>query len=407
MNASVEATRVLSGAVNPGATTLTVSETMAKVPSFAPGSLLVLDPKSVNAELLKVQAVSGKNLTLNRPLEYGHAAATRLFAVMPGLIPWTWWGAKGTGSSADASNNTLGFNRLSQQIYEAGVVGAAGGIFIPSGTYFVDNELWIETGQTLAGVSPDVSLIRAASSFPFTTDGEVAILHGKRSGAPVLYGAPGPSSRWFLRDFYIGGESVPNSNGVLISPQQPESIVNVRVDRCLGLYGLCLVDVQDTKLFNVEFIGNTCGLRYRGAILVRCYGLNIEQTKGTSSFISEGMPEGNQSFANSFAGVHLECDQETVGFDFRGGSTAIGISDFFYSNPQTGTALRFDTPFANPGSAARYYLSNIWCNAPSQTFKIVDDVQRNRSLSSWSTETDRWIDWLTPERLLNWSGPTP
>lgn len=384
---------LLAVAASAGATTLTLTG------PTAPAPYLIVGKNTPNGEVCRAVTVVGKKVTLDRPLTLAKPAQTVVEPIDGGLIPWTWFGAKGSGSASDAPLNTQSFNRLTQQL---NALNMKAGIFVPAGTFMVDNELKLEAGQTLAGVSPDVSIIVAAPGFPFDASGEVAIVHGHRSGAPVLYATPGPSQRWFLRDLYIGGQGIPNSNGVLISPQQPESIQNVRVDNCTGLYGVCLVDVQDTKIINLELIGNTVPLRYRGAALVRCFGLNIEQCKGPTMVVLEKLPNGSSCYSDSFYGVHFERDSETVAFDLGAETDAFACYDFFYSNPQIGTAFRFAV-----GGPSRWVLSNIVCNANSQTFKMVDDVDRGKSLSSWNTETNRWIDFLTPRILMAGYTKTP
>lgn len=400
----------LASAVAVGATTLSLNTSSSRAP------YVVVDCYTPQAEIRVVSTASGSSVTLAKPLKDAHAAGVECKWFDGGLVPWEWYGAKrGVNSAAVAATNAAGFNRLSQQLYDMGNPGinqALAGISVGAGYWYISAELKLERDMTFKGSGTQASKVIAHSSFPFDASGEVAMFHPIRDGLPVKYATAGPSARWGLRDLYFDGAKLPNSNGVLTSPQQPDALYDLRVDNCLGLYALCLSDVQDCKLTNIELLGNHTGLRYRQARLVRCYGLNIEHNVGPSMFISESYTPGTQgnTYSNSFYGVHLEHeagDGDVIAFDLRDDATAFGCYDLYYSNPRPGTCFRFDTPVANPGKKCRYVLSNIWCNLPDQNFKIVDDIQRGKSLINWPTVTDRWVDLLTPRILETWPGPTP
>lgn len=399
MRSSQEAIRVLSQACNPGQTTIVLTQDPAHS-AIRAGSLLVIDPYTVEAELRRVKTIAGTTVTLDRPLAYGHSGDDRVWAITPGAIPWDWWGARPI-SAPFAGDNVLGFNRLAQEIYK---YLPGGRIEIPPGTWYVNGELKPDRDQGIRGHGPTTSAIVATADFPFDTTGQVAMIHPQRDGNPVGYDGTF-TTRCFIDGLYVNGANVPNANGVLFKVQQPMATRDLRIDNCLGLYGLCVMG-QDGHFGNLEMIGCAVPLRIRGGSLMLFDDLNIEQTKGAAHVVLENAANDPVAVWNTFRQVHFEKDQETIGFDVRGGASAFRCEDLYYANPVTGTCFRFDTPQANPGGACRYVLDNIWCNQNSNTYWIVDDIQRGKRLNSFS-DTDRWIDHLTPRIMAAGYVKTP
>lgn len=382
---------VLAAATLVGATTLTLTGPTAPAPYFIVGRNLV------EAELVRPLSVVGKTVTLAKPLVFAKPAKCIVQPFDGGVVPWPWYGGRAEDAAA-ASLNVASFNRLALDQLALG--SAASGVFVPPGRWYVNDQLRPEREQTIRGHGL-TSSIWATPDFPFDDTGEVAIIHPQNNGNPVGYQARNNTTRLYVDQLHLDGGSRPNSNGMLLKVQQPASFRGLRIDNCLGLYGLCVMG-QDGLFDNIELIGNAVPLRIRECKLMRFSQLNIEQTKGPAQVTFDAF--GN--YWLTFNAVHFEPLQETVGFDVHGGLGGFACRDLYYANPTTGTCFRFDAPNTNPGGAARYILENIWCNNNSNTYKMVDDIQRGKSLNSFS-ETDRWIDFLTPRVLVNGYTKTP
>lgn len=383
---TVNAQSSLSSSPSAGATSFTVN---AVPVGLGVDAIIVIDPFTTEAELRRVTSLVGTTVTVSA-LTYAHASGDAVLVHDGGLIPWTWWGGIGDADTANSTTNTTAFNRLGTEILGLGNNFGVGGIFVPDGIWYVDNELIIQHSQTVAGTSPDRSIIKAHTTFPFSGTGEVAIMHGTRSGSGnTSYANGGPLSRYYLRDFLVDGVNIANSNGILVSMQQPAHWENVRINNCLGLYGFCVSGGQHSNFKNLQTTACTTGFRLRGATIMFFDGVNVEQTKGTKSILLEDVP-GTPCFDLAFHNVHLEIDQETIGVSCEGGATGISFYDFWYSNGATGTGIKFDTASANPGGNCRYVITNYRCNTNNNTFKMIDDIQRGFSLNSQS-DTDRMI----------------
>lgn len=299
----------LSSAVSAGATAINVLT--LPVSAAANRGYVVIEPFSTNCEIRQIDTIVGTTINIigsaAYPLNYAHSSGTTVMWISGGDgVPWTWFGAKRNDTSeAVAAANTWGFNRLSTNLYNLTGRGP-GEIVVPSGTFRIANQLWLERDLAVRGISPNVSVIAAADSFPFTTSGEVAMLHPIRDGVPVTFGAPGPSGRWFISNIYWDGRDLANSCGVLHSPQQPDAQRNVRYDSFKGLYGLALLDVQDALLENIQFLDCNIAWRLRSAAMVTAKRVNIEGSD-THDIVIERQP-GNDAASYQFKvdGLHLE-----------------------------------------------------------------------------------------------------
>ncbi len=344
---------------NPYPTEITVAET-------------IVDENSATASLLKIG------------LSYPHAAGSEVKAFPKNyILPFEWFNGK-PGSSADGDANALAFNTMTRSLYRSN----AGGIFLGA-TFYVTGECCLERDQTLVGVSPNQSGLYAKAGFAFDSTGEVALLHPHRDGQPVTYGKASASGRWWVKNLRLNGQNLANSNGFLSSPQQPDHSENLRLDGFKGKYALCLNDVQQHIMTNIQIETSTVPLLMLSCQFVYIYGLNIEQCDGDALCVMLN------STHNAFYGVHLEPGNETKGFNVGDGCTSNSWYDVYYSNPTvTGdSCFYFNVAIGNPNANARYFISNVWCNAPANDFYIVKDVQRALEINSFS-DTNRSISFM-------------
>lgn len=158
----------LASATLAGATTVPLKY---RPPSLGIGSIIAIDTYTTEAELRRITGVSGNSVTVSA-LTYAHAADDLVFLAPLGLIPWSWWGGKPTGDTADATTNVTAFNRLTAAITALPAPWEGYGIFIDPGTFYVNNELKHENPQALVGMNPDsppakskLNNVAAASAF--------------------------------------------------------------------------------------------------------------------------------------------------------------------------------------------------------------------------------------------------
>ena len=289
-----------------GATTLTL-----KGPPLAVGAnqgFVIIDPFTTEAEIRRVSGVSGSTLTITAGaspgLTYAHADTDVVLWFPGGLVPWTMFGAKGNGSTSDATTNVTAFNRLTDQLYNLGTF-FRGGIQIPQGHFYIDDELHPERDMVLQGVNAQNSKITAHTTFSFDGTANRCMIRPKRDGSIVATDNL-VSARWWFRDFYLDGGSIANSNGILFSPQQPDFSRDIRIDNCKGA-ALHLVDVQQHILKNYEAIncGTALKLGY-GVRFLYVDGFNAENTDLHVMHAYTTAGDGNCSRENHFENVHIE-----------------------------------------------------------------------------------------------------
>lgn len=385
----------LSSAASAGATSVSVQT----VPSnfVARSGYIVIQPYSTNCEIRQISSISGTTINITGdaayPLDYAHEINTPVLWIPGGTgIPWTWFGGRPNSTAADdVAVNVTAFNRLSTNLYKLTLRGPAE-IIVPAGTFYVDKELKLERDIAVKGMSSLVSIIAASDNFTntFTGDGEVAVIHPQRDGSPVIYAQPGPSARWFLADFMVDGRNLTNANGVLISPQQPQFISNMRFQNFTNsssLYGLAVVDCQDAEIHNIQFLACNVSMRYRSVGFVECYGFNSEQAI-TGDFIGEKQGSNDLAMANnSFYGVHLESPltANKKYFEIREGD-GWKFDTVWVSNLDTNATLFYFNVTNALAGYPIFTLENIIANQNSYQFTNVHDIQRGRALDSFTTK---------------------
>ena len=148
----------------------------------------------------------------------------------------------------------------------------------PRGTWWVDDELIMQHSQTIAGTSPDRSIIKAHDDFPFDDTGEVAVIHGTRDGSGnTNYADGGPLSRYYLRDFLVDGrESRPTRTGSWRRCSSPPMVKRAGQQLLGSVRHLCAAG--STRMFtNIETIA--CDHRDPVAVAPR----SCSSTASTSS----------------------------------------------------------------------------------------------------------------------------
>jgi hypothetical protein len=378
----------LSVAASAGATSITVRGAPGIISANA-GHYIIIDPFTTEAELRHVTGVSGNTLTVPA-LTYAHSSQDPVYFVASltqgNLIPWSWWGGRPSGDSTDATNNVTAFNRLTNQIY---TYGPAWGIHLDPGAFCVNDQLKPEKSQVVRGVSSLASGIQAVSGFSFDTTDTKWIIHPYRDGSPVLFEQAGPSGRWWFRDFYVDGNHLTDANGVISSPQQPDSTDNLRIINC-PRYGLSLNDVQYHDIRNLQV--DRCGTSLHGwsCGYVRVFNSNFTSPLGTigvslegvtdSSFygaLFETLPSGGKLISATDGSSRLHFDSiYTSGFS--GGSTG----DIFY----------FDSA-DNPTGKCTYVITNARCSQDATTINFVNDVQRGITFNT-ASHTQRALPFM-------------
>lgn len=378
----------LNGATAAGATSITVDRIPGIIQSNH-GQFVLIDVGTTEAEIREITTVSGNTLSFTRALTYAHDDSDPVYlvglAAQGELIPWSWWGGQSRqNTDAAATINTTAFNRLigpDSEIYNAGRFG----IFI-DGTYYVNNELKPERSTAMVGETALTSSILARSGFPFTAAGDIAVIHPYRDGLPVLFEAAGPSGRWWFRNFEVNGQSLSNSNGIISSPQQPDSTENIRVRNCSGDYGLGLMDVAYHDCRNLQFDNCGTSLYLWESHYIRIYNMNFTTPSGTV-----GVQITNSTDTSFYGGLFETVVSGGKIFNATGSSSRLGFYDIFTSGfhaGSTGDVFYFDCALSNPSNKCTYVISNAFCNQNANTVNFVNDVQRSITFNT-NTDSDR------------------
>lgn len=375
----------LSGSHSAGVTTLNLDRSRP-VP-FATGTYVIIEPFSTNAEIRRITGGGASSLTVAATSNL-HASGTIVFAFAGGLVPWSWWGAV-PGDTAAASTNVTAFNNLTNQLYGLGNF-YYGGIFVPPGVWYIDNELRMERDQILQGSSVLNAKIMAHSTFSFASV-EVAMLHPYRDGSPVTFATSGPSARWGLRNIWFDGNNVTGSNGVLSSPQQPDSWENVRVDNCKG-YGAAVSDVQQHVIKNFEAINCGISLRLRDSGFVWVDGFNSENADTNDCLID--CSSGGSFHHIHFENFHIENLDGTTHFKIDSTGTSDDPTGLVWNHgwfSTDGTKKMFE--FNDAGNVAEYALRDVRCYGTPTNVIAVSDAARSLSLNARDRFADRIHDY--------------
>lgn len=383
----------LVGSPSAGATSITLD----RVPNWiGVNSFVVIDPFTIEAEIRKVTAIVGSTLTV-AALTYAHASGDYVFQNDRGLIPWSWWGAK-PNSTAFATTNVTAFNRLTNQLYGLGNY-YYGGIFVPAGIWYIDNELRMERDQILEGTAVMNSMIKAHTTFSFPNS-ETYMIHPYRDGVPTTFAVAGPSARWTLRNIYLDGASIAGSNGVLSSPQQPDIWENIRIDNCKG-FGAAISDVQQHIIKNFEGINNGISLRMRNVSFVWVDGFNSEQSD-TNDILCDCSTGGDFHHIH-FENVHLEDTDGGANVKFDGtGAAGNDLSGIVFDHVWVtggGTDKVFE--FAGAATAQEYTLRNVrFYGSPANMVAITDEY-RGLALNARNEFADRMLQYQTNKGSLS------
>lgn len=379
----------LNGTHNAGVTSVIVKS--APLAVGANLGFLVIDPYTIECEIRKVTNITGNTFTVGA-LTYNHLDGDVCIWHPGGLLPWSWWGAK-PGNSAFSSDNVLAFNRLSQQLYNL-LSFFYGGILIPVGAHFVDNQLRPERDQVICGVNIMSSKVQAHTTFPFSGT-ETSIFHPKRDGVDCTFATGGASARWIFRDLFVDGNNVAGANGIMSSPQQPDAWQNVRVDKCPG-YGIGLSDVQQHIMKNLEF--DQCGIsiRLRSARFVWVDGFNSEHCTDRH-VVMDSEAGGAGCFQNHFDNVHIEQGGSSATIVFQidhTGASGADSSGFFFDNvwlTNSGTITLLDIPYA--GLASGYRIANTRMYGSPSLVTAIHDAARGETLNAFTDFNARIYDY--------------
>lgn len=357
-----------------GATTITLDRSAPL--AFSIGTYVIIDPFTIECEIRRITGVSGTTLTLDTGLTYAHSTNDQVWSFIGGLVPWNWWGAL-PGSTAAATQNVTAFNRLTNQIYGLGSY-YYGGIFCPPGIWYIDGELRQERDQLLQGTNVMNSKIVAHTTFSFP-DSETAMYHPYRDGVPVTFGTGGVSGRWMLRNIYFDGNNVAGSNGVLSSPQQPDSWENLRVDNCKG-YGTAFCDVQQHIIKNFEGINNGISTRIRNAGFVWIDGWNSENAD-TNDVLMDCLPGGGMHHIH-WENAHSEHLDGTTSFLVDMTNAASDVNGLVWDHIWIScTAGQKMFEFPNAAIPSGYELRHVRANGALSTVIGIDDAYRGESLN--------------------------
>ncbi len=212
-----------------------------------------------------------------------------------GLLPLTLCGVfpNAVEDLTQAANNRKAFNRLNRYAFYGNLSGLSG-VQVPSGYWFVDDMLRPESGTATVGGAGGVrsTLLKAASTFPFDSTGDIALFAPVRNGLPCRFTMDGGTGRWYLDDLIFDGNSLANSNGVLYSSQQPAWIKALFVQNCVGKYGVFMGVTQQVNWEYYQALGCNIPLRLGSAALFYLQSYNPEQTLvGGHSILIEGQRE--------------------------------------------------------------------------------------------------------------------
>jgi hypothetical protein len=150
-----------------------------------------------------VDESAGASVTIQRKRRAHSDGAVVLFTQGP--IPVTWYGAKASADSADASANRAAIQRALDDTYYT----FAYDIYVPgfmAGRYFINAPLYLEKLTHLHGVNQKTSVIAASSTFAGWND-DVAMIQTRRNGLPCTR-TQGGNDRYFITSIGLDGVAV-------------------------------------------------------------------------------------------------------------------------------------------------------------------------------------------------------
>lgn len=288
------------------------------------------------------------------------------------------FGAKGDGQK----NDTVAIKKT---LVAAGRRRQA--VYFPGGTFMVREPLECPPDTVLTGAGPVRTSIKADRSFVFAGRDDAII----RSQG-VRHDTPSTSRRVTMSGIKVDGNRVPGSNGILVSPQQPAYMENVRADKCMG-YGLAVVDCQQMVFRNIELIDNTVGLRINSGEFLYFYDLNIERSTQAYVLMTRQTVPGangakgirNQSI--HFIGTHMEQTGQNLDvpfFDVRCGKALLFQNTYFSAG--NGTLFKFTGDSSKMTEQGHTYIIMDAQTAGSPTnVTFVEDTARDLNLNAFET----------------------
>jgi hypothetical protein len=256
--------------------------------------------------------------------------------------------------------------------------------YFPGGDYIISEMIECPRSAVLIGDGPDLTEIRAKNTFSFP-DEETAMF--KSYGAS--FGVPGASRRLSIEGMIINGNNVSGANGVLMSPQQPAYLSNVRVHQCPG-YGLYLGDVQQIVSYNLEISHCGLGLWLDGVGFGYFFGTNIEHSVTDCHIKATVQPGGLNTGMCVFSGLHMEGHSDTNGVFCELDQTYQMIFDSVQASNSSAT----QTIFAFTG-ACSYTLRHV--HTPSDCVLLTDAALGvTRQTSEW---TNRIMPFLSSHMI--------
>lgn len=343
------------------------------------------DPAEITVSESLTDENAGSTAILTRKIVFGHASGDRVFWIPGGLVPAAWWGAKATDLTADATTNATAFQRFTNNLYALTAGGSGHGVMGMrlSGRYWIDSELKLERDQVWDGGNVNDTQLLAATSFPFTATGEVAMIHSMRDGIPAKYSMNGPAARLYIRNMLVSGKSRTNSNGVIACTLQPSYWDNLRVEECTGLYGVCISGgTQQHVMNNVEIIQCSYGLRYRGGSFIYVTNYNLEQNTVADFVADYSVAAAGALHGNTFVnGHHEDPGSAIINFDITGG-TGWSFQNIWFTQSSGSTSWKFRSVGPIEGGVPYVIRNAQWSGSLDNN--AIDDLDRGLIIKVYS-----------------------
>ena len=310
------------------------------------------------------------------------------------------FGAKGDGSTDDTA-------AIKRTIAEAAKTRQA--VYLPGGTFMVSSPLECPPDSVLTGASPVRTTIMASGKFNFRGPDDAII---KSQG--VRHDAPGTSRRLTMSGIKVDGNRRLRSNGILVSPQQPAYMENVRADKCMG-YGLAVVDCQQMIFRNIELIDNAIGLRINSGEFLYFYDLNIERSTQAYVLMTQQKiagANGAQGIRNQsihFIGTHMEQTGQNLNvpfFDVRSGKALLFQNTYFSAG--NGTLFKFSgDPATMTEQGHTYIITDAQTAGTPAQVTFLEDSARGLRLNTFETFRGHVPMFIAPPLNTSpWSGPS-
>jgi hypothetical protein len=363
--AGISTATTLAGSTIANATSFSV----ASVPALlTEGAVISIDVGTVECETRRVTNIVSTTVTVSPALVFAHALGDSAVVVPGDEVPLTYYGAAGDNSTDDRAAIQAALDDLAVKAPGMWLTGQGRMYVIDGPVWGISNNTRLRNLQqltaksTFSPVRSDMAMLMSGHGnkvtftataatdklsaagldiggdgntviftggslpgnlsaltlyyvrdFVSVTDFKVSATYGgsavdiSSDGGGTIYSKVGwiHTTRMYLEDVYVYGNSVTSINGIWAALQQPGYWIKVRADFCPGV-GITISGTQQHEFFDTECINNGVGMEItNNSSMCHFFSLNIELCT-TGLKCSLGTYASTGTYGCEFYGLHTE-----------------------------------------------------------------------------------------------------